>query len=107
MSEPQQTLMPWIGVEDADASTFTMLLSTHGHLTRRKLGELTGWDERRIRTIAEAAGADVVRGNLGFCLFDRATTTEIEETIGRFEKQATKMLAIATELRRKLHRRIG
>lgn len=107
MDPNQQLALPWTTPDETDTSTFTMLLAAHGHLTRRQLADLTGWDERRIRTIAEAAGADVIRGQHGFCLFSRATTDEIMETIGRFEGQGTKMLAVAVELRRRLHGRIA
>jgi hypothetical protein len=109
MTETQQTLeLPLFGeATEEETSAMVMLLSSHGHLTRRHLMDLTGWNDRHIREIAEALGATVIRGAKGFCLFDQAPLDEVEATIRRFELQSQKMAAVAVELRRRLHRRVG
>lgn len=45
-------------------------LLVHGWQTRRQLVAGLGWNERKIRDVAEAMGADIVRGQRGFKLVE-------------------------------------
>ena len=76
--DPQPTLPLFKAQkEDPNVDRFLALLRAYGHLTRKQIGAITGWTERDVRALAEAAGLEVVRGQKGFCLFDGAAADEI------------------------------
>lgn len=94
------------------AEELVRLLKERGWLTRREIGELTGWDEREIRAAAEAARdakgrPEVVRGPLGFAVFDRATDDQVRRAEEIAISQARKMFRYGVGLRRRLHERVG
>jgi len=102
----QLELVPEDSIE-ADVGRLIRTLTSAGWLTRKQLAPYVGWDERRIRAVAEAAGDRIVRGQKGFCLFDAATAEEITAACGALESQAAKNTSYCIAMRSKLHRRIG
>jgi hypothetical protein len=83
-----------------------------GWLTRRQIHELTGWSDRDVRAIAEAAFAahsrpKIVRGPLGFAVFDRATDDHVLHAADIAISQGKKMIRYGLALGRALHGRIG
>lgn len=92
---------------EADIASLMQLLRTYGWLTRKALTTQLGWAERRIRAVAEAAGADVVRGPRGFNLFDNCSLDEINHCAAIAEGQGKKMVEYAVALRRRAHARIS
>jgi hypothetical protein len=93
--------------EDPNVGRFLALLRAYGHLTRKQIGAITGWTERDVRALAEAAGLEVVRGQKGFCLFDGAAADEILDAAEDSVSQGKKMIRYGLGLKRMLHRRIG
>jgi hypothetical protein len=92
---------------DPSVGKFLELLAIHGHLTRRRFAELTGWTDRDVRALAEAAGEKVVRGQKGFCLFDAATIDEALDAAQDAISQGKKMIRYGVALKRRIHGRVG
>lgn len=98
------------GVADADVATFRAFLLSHGWQTRRQLCEALGWTERTIREVAEACGADVVRGQLGFKLTDQLTREDLTVALKASDAamaQGRKQFRYGVALRRRIHRLIA
>lgn len=101
-----------IALDDPRIAELLTLLTDRGWLTRRQLHELTGWNDREVRAIAEAAfmatgRPQIVRGPLGFCAFDRATDDQVHHASDIAVSQGKKMIRYGLALRRRLHQRIG
>ena len=102
---------PGVPIEEK-ADQLVTILRDRGWMTRRQIEELTGWDDRTIRAAAEAARdyrgrPEVVRGPLGFAVFDRATTDQIRHAQEISISQGKKMIRYGLGLRIRLHERIG
>lgn len=82
-------------------------LEDRGWLTRRELADLLGWTERKIRAVAEAAGAKVVRGPRGFASVNRAGLDDVLHCARIAESQGRKMIDYAAALRRRCHGMVG
>ena len=102
----QLELVPEERIEE-EVGQLRRVLHASGWLTRKQIRVLLGWDERHIRAVAEAAGDDIVRGPMGFCLFADASSDDIQAAAAICETQSTKMASYALALRVKLHGRIG
>jgi hypothetical protein len=97
-------------VSDTDMATLRSHLLTHGWQTRRQLSEALGWSERKIRDVAELCGAEVVRCQQGFKLFDQLTREELgaaQQAADAALSQSNKQRAYALALLHKLHARVG
>jgi hypothetical protein len=81
------------------------ILTERGWMTRKALSAALEWSERTIRNVAEAAGADIVRGPLGFTIFERATNAEIEHAAHISISQGEKMKDYGTALLKRLAQR--
>lgn len=95
------------GVTEAHVEELLRLLRTNGWLTRRQIKALVGWAERTTRAVAEAAGAEVVRGPRGFNVIEKCSLDEIEHCAGIAESQGKKMVAYALALRKRGHERLA
>lgn len=106
----QPELFPDRDATPEEVEDFLDTLETHGPLTRRQLGELRGWPERKVRHLASIAGDTVVKGPKGFCLTAWALRHGLADYVHRVaqirESQAKKDLAYAVGLRRQLHAHI-
>jgi hypothetical protein len=101
-----------IAHDDPRIAELITILRDRGWITRRQIHELTGWSDRDVRAIAEAAFAasgrpKIVRGPLGFAVFDRATDDQIHHAADIAVSQGKKMIRYGLALRRALHSRIG
>lgn len=92
---------------DPNVDRFLGLLRHYQRLTRRQMSAMTGWSERDIRALAEAAGDQVVRGQAGFTLTETADLVEIQHAAEAAISQGKKMIRYGVALRRRAHRRIG
>lgn len=95
------------GIAEADINELVLILQKYGWLTRKALTTQLGWTERRIRSVAEAAGADIVRGPRGFNVFASCSLDEIQHCAAIAESQGKKMIDYALALRRRAHERIA
>lgn len=93
--------------EDASVERFLRLLAERGTLTRRDISEATGWNEREIRALAEAAGSKVVRGQHGFTLTETADLDTIKHAAEAFISQGNKMRSYGIDLKNIIHQRTG
>jgi len=89
------------------ASLVALLRSTHRWWTRAELGEQFGWTDREVRAVVAAAGAEVVKGQRGFCHVEHATTEEITHAANQSESQGKRMLDYSLALRRRAHQAIA
>ena len=108
-SEPE---LPFFDAEreDPNVDRFLRLLGSHGHLTRIQLRQITGWSERDIRSLAEAAGDQVVRGQNGFCLTESALRDNLDEVVNSAEiaiSQGKKMIRYGVALKRRVHAKVA
>ncbi len=55
-------------VTSDDKSVLRTHLYAYGWQTRKQICRALGWTERKVRNVAEAMGADIVRGQAGFKL---------------------------------------
>ena len=96
---------------DPNVDTLKHLLRAHGHLSRAQLTQMTGWTERDVRALAEAAGSDIVRGQHGFALFDplfdAGGADEINRAAEASISQGKKQIRYGMALKRRLHQRIA
>lgn len=92
---------------DPNVERLLRLLAAYGHLTRAQIGRITGWKDRDIRALAEAAGAEVVRGQNGFCLTSGADLDEILEAARIAISQGKKMIRYGLALKRRVHAKVG
>jgi hypothetical protein len=114
-SHPSLKVSPSPGPEpatDDQVATLKRILTERGWMTRKALlaalndgRHANGWTERTIRNVAEAAGADIVRGPLGFTIFERATNSEIEHAAHISISQGEKMKDYGTALLKRLAQR--
>ena len=95
------------GITEAHVGELLALLRANGWLTRRQLRSLTGWAERTIRAVAEAAGAQVVRGPRGFNLGEQCSLDELKHCGEIAIAQGTKMIHYGHELLKLAHRRVA
>lgn len=95
------------GIVDRIPDFICALRACGGWLTRKQLGERLGWDERTVRAVAEAAGPEIVRGQLGFCFFENATIEQINHSANQALSQAGKMTAYGLGLMQRVHKRVG
>ena len=108
LAEPVTPLPP--GITESDQADLRACLMSHGWRTRRELCEHLGWEERKVRDVAETLGAEIVRCQLGFKLtanIDRDDLPAVHQAISAFHSQAAKMEHYANALRRRLHALIG
>lgn len=86
----------------AECSDFRAhLISAGTWQTRAQLCAVLGWTERKVRAVAEALGADVVRSQDGFKLLAQITPEEqpiVRQAIATFRGQAQKMEDYARSL---------
>jgi hypothetical protein len=92
---------------EADLARLIAVLREHGWLTRDALGRLTGWPERYLRALAEAAPDQIVRGQKGFNLIELADETEILRAAEAQISQGKKMIRCGCRWKRLLHARVG
>ena len=106
---PQSPELPLFkaDADDANVERFLGLLRHYGRLTRRQFVSITGWTERDLRALAEAAGAQVVRGQEGFCLFERADAEQVLRAAEAAISQGKRMIRYGLALKRRLHGRVG
>jgi hypothetical protein len=105
----QAELIPQ-GVADAEVAEFLGVLAAHGWQTRRQLGDRLGWSDRQIRDVAERAGAQVVRGQLGFKLVAQVTRDDLPVAVEAAQAaiaQGKKMIRYGLRLKRRLHEVVG
>jgi hypothetical protein len=80
---------------DADRADFRAhLISAGTWQTRAQLCSALNWPDRKVRAVAESLGAEVVRCQHGFKLFDQIPKEEeplVREAIATFHSQAQKM----------------
>jgi hypothetical protein len=98
------------GVTAVEQAELRAHLVSHGWQTRQAVTAALGWDERKLRAVAESLGADVVRCQLGYKLTmacDRNDVPYALQACDAFESQAKKNLAYAQSLRRKIHSIVG
>ncbi len=87
---------------EAECADFrAQLISAGTWQTRAQLCAALGWPDRKVRAVAEALGAEVVRCHRGFKLLAQITPEEdclVREAIATFHSQAQKMEAYAKAL---------
>jgi len=110
LTQPELTLEPPAPVDQADLDRLRTWLVDHGWQTRKQIEEQFGWAPRYIRELAEAMGADIVRGQAGFKLTEQITRDELPaalQSADAFLSQSKKMAAYGHELKKRLHAIIG
>ena len=98
--------------EHPDVAWLKAYLLAHGWQTRRSLCvalqlPATDGNLRRIRALAEAAGADVVRGQQGFAHVDRVTIQDLTDAAAQSISHGKCMLKYGIALRRKAHAKVA
>jgi hypothetical protein len=110
IAQPELDLAPPETVSRADLDQLRAHLAAHGWQTRKEIEKSFGWHPRYIRALAEAMGADIVRGQAGFKLTEKITREELGaalQSADAFLSQSKKMAAYAHDLKKRLHSLIG
>jgi hypothetical protein len=98
-------------VSDAEKVDFrARLISSGAWQTRAQICATLGWPERKVRAVAESLGAEVVRSQHGFKLFDNLTDADVSlarESAAFFHSQSVKMEDYFKALSHRLATRIG
>jgi hypothetical protein len=95
--------------EEIDQLRYQLTLEG-GWLSREHLCARLTWSERKLRRVAEALGAEIIRGQPGFKLTELITRDDlpaVQQAIDHFESQGKKMITVALGWRKKLHAIIG
>lgn len=95
---------------DAEVETLRAWLAAHGWQTRRELAAGLNWGERKIRQVAEAMGAEIVRGQQGFKLTDSLQRDDLAAAVQAADaaiSQGKGMIAYGFRLRKLIHQRVG
>jgi hypothetical protein len=98
-------------VSDSEKADFRAhLISTGAWQTRAQICSALGWPDRKVRSTAESLGAEVVRSQHGFKLFDNLTDDDLflaRESAAFFHSQSVKMEDYYKALTHRLATRIG
>lgn len=92
-------------VSETEVAQLIAALKGRGWRLRRDLERDLGWNERRIRAVAEAGTPDIISSGKGYRLFDEATVLEVRECIAKLKAQANTETARANKYEVALHRR--
>lgn len=88
-----------------------LLKGAGGWLTRRQICERTGWDERTIRMLAEAAHDDqgplIVRWQKGLCHRDAAPAEDMQRAGEQFRSQGESMIRDGVAYMRLAHAKLA
>lgn len=63
-----------------------------------------GWNDRKVRAIANKAPDRVISGQLGYRATSGATSIEIDRAADRIERQGRRMIVRAAQIRSAKHR---
>lgn len=106
MSAAIQTEFFREGVTEADIATLRSWLAHSDWQTRKELVDGLGWNERKIRDVAELLGADIVRGQKGFKLFSQLTREDLgiaKKAADAAMSQGKRMILYGFKLKQRLH----
>jgi hypothetical protein len=94
-------------VSTENVGRFVGWLAWRGWAKRRELVRVFGVSERTIRALAEAAGAEVIRGPKGFAHIENVPADEARHCAEIALSQGKKMIRWGLAVKRRLHGRIG
>ncbi len=106
-TQPLLNLFAHQPVEVHAAALVALLQTTHRWWTRAELVEHFGWSERDVRYVVAEAGADIVKGQKGFCHVEHATPEEIKHASNQSVAQGKLMIRYGIGLRRRAHQAIA
>lgn len=114
VTSPRQQDFPLflIRKEDANVAWLIRTLQQHGWMTRKDLLRHINWPAtdrnlRWVRALAEAAGAEVVKGQSGFNHVSNCTPEEISHAANQQIAQGKLMIKYGIALKRRAHQEIG
>lgn len=81
-----------------DVERLIAKLSGKGWLNASTLKPLTGWNDRKIRAVANASNGRVISGQKGYRLTSEATRAEIDHACNWLRHQATEMQRRAQQI---------
>lgn len=84
---------------EADVERFVERLEAVGGWVQASWFAAFGWNDRKVRAIAHAAGGRVISGQLGYRATSRATLEEIDHAASWIERQGRQMIARAAQIR--------
>jgi hypothetical protein len=76
------------------------LLGDGQWLKAGQIAKVTGWNDRKVRELADFSGGRVISGDQGYKMTRFASVEEIDHAEARLLSQARKMTERATEIRR-------
>lgn len=65
------------------------------------------WNDRQIRSLAEAAGPEIISGQRGYRHIEHATAEEIHHAAAWLESQGSKMIDRSRKIRIRAHQLVG
>ena len=93
-------------VSETDVAQLVTALKGTGWRLRRDLERVLGWNDRKVRAVAEASQGEVLGSDLGYRLTIEASCTEIEAWDARFAGQIQAMQARRAAVRRVRNRHV-
>lgn len=105
-----QPELPISAITPGDVEVLRGWLRENGWQTRRQIAMGLNWSERKIRQVAEAMGADVVRGQNGFKLTEQIQRDDLSAAVQAADaaiSQGKMMISYGFRLRKLLHRAVG
>jgi hypothetical protein len=109
MTQPEFTFRPGVTGDDVDRLT-AHLCFARGWQTRQQIGDALGWNERKIRDVAESMGSKIVRGQKGFHLTASVPREElglVVQAADAFISQGKRMIRYGIALKNWLHKQIA
>jgi hypothetical protein len=98
------------GATEAEIANFSAHLISHGWQTRREIVVALGWDDRKIRQVAQAMGGRVVRCQLGYKLTascDRNDIPHMTQAADAAGSQSAIQRAYELAMRHAIHALVG
>ena len=98
------------GATDAEIADFSGHLIAHGWQTRREISAALGWEDRKIRQVAQALGGKVVRCQLGYKLTaacDRNDIPHMKQAADAAGSQSAIQRAYELAMRHAIHSLVG
>ncbi len=96
---------PAVAVGDVDR--LKSILAGHGWQSCKSIATATGWTDRKIRALANAAAGAIISGQRGYRLTSEATPLEIHHAWTWLAHQADAMRLRSNQIRTQAHQQIS
>jgi hypothetical protein len=92
--------------DDVERTVVSLMHTYSEWVTAATLSQMTGFNIRRLREVANASQGRIISGQKGYCLLKRANPDEIRHAANWLESQGREMIKRAERIRKLAHKLI-